>query len=200
MSGKTGKRMAGDYEIFQAVHIGDKEIVLGENPQDTTGAEYMCAFCQNNALFDLYSDVMCSNDFPEIAELFGRRIAEQAHSMQAELNKMKAEGISDHIITPSDCPPISHSDDLHNKVIVIRPEVLHREYRRATCQLKLCKGGFGAYPNSRGSACVCADLYTGKVTRYARMDIMGTMEPEKLPQWAKERLEALSRRKADLER
>ena len=36
MSGKTGKRMAGDYEIFQAVHIGDKEIVLGENPQDTT--------------------------------------------------------------------------------------------------------------------------------------------------------------------
>ena len=75
MSGKTGKRMAGDYEIFQAVHIGDKEIVLGENPQDTTGAEYMCAFCQNNALFDLYSDVMCSNDFPEIAELFGRRIA-----------------------------------------------------------------------------------------------------------------------------
>ena len=102
MSGKTGKRMAGDYEIFQAVHIGDKEIVLGENPQDTTGAEYMCAFCQNNALFDLYSDVMCSNDFPEIAELFGRRIAEQAHSMQAELNKMKAEGISDHIITPSE--------------------------------------------------------------------------------------------------
>ena len=80
MSGKTGKRMAGDYEIFQAVHIGDKEIVLGENPQDTTGAEYMCAFCQNNALFDLYSDVMCSNDFPEIAELFGRRIAEQAQS------------------------------------------------------------------------------------------------------------------------
>ena len=174
--------------------------MLGENPQDTTGAEYMCAFCQNNALFDLYSDVMCSNDFPEIAELFGRRIAEQAHSMQAELNKMKAEGISDHIITPSDCPPISHSDDLHNKVIVIRPEVLHREYRRATCQLKLCKGGFGAYPNSRGSACVCADLYTGKVNRYERMDIMGTMEPEKLPQWAKERLEALSRRKADLER
>ena len=26
------KRMAGDYEIIHALHIGDREIVLGENP------------------------------------------------------------------------------------------------------------------------------------------------------------------------
>lgn len=25
------KRMAGDYEIIQSVHIGDREIVVGEN-------------------------------------------------------------------------------------------------------------------------------------------------------------------------
>ena len=30
------KRMAGDYEIIQAVQIGDREVVLGENPQDET--------------------------------------------------------------------------------------------------------------------------------------------------------------------
>ena len=30
----TEKRMAGDYEVIQAVHIGDREVVLGENPQD----------------------------------------------------------------------------------------------------------------------------------------------------------------------
>ena len=29
------KRMAGDYEIIQSMMIGDKEIVLGENPKDT---------------------------------------------------------------------------------------------------------------------------------------------------------------------
>ena len=27
------RRMAGDYEIIQAIHIGDREIVLGEKPQ-----------------------------------------------------------------------------------------------------------------------------------------------------------------------
>ena len=40
----TEKRMAGDYEIIQAVQIGDREVVLGENPQDETGMKYMCAF------------------------------------------------------------------------------------------------------------------------------------------------------------
>ena len=38
----TEKRMAGDYEIIQAVHIGDREVVLGENPQDETGMK-LCA-------------------------------------------------------------------------------------------------------------------------------------------------------------
>ena len=54
----TEKRMAGDYEIIQAVQIGDREVVLGENPQDETGMKYMCAFCRQNALFAEYSEVM----------------------------------------------------------------------------------------------------------------------------------------------
>ena len=32
MGAETGKRMAGDYVIIHAFHIGDREIVLGENP------------------------------------------------------------------------------------------------------------------------------------------------------------------------
>ena len=32
MSIEQEKRMAGDYVIIHAFHIGDREIVLGENP------------------------------------------------------------------------------------------------------------------------------------------------------------------------
>ena len=64
------KRMAGDYEVIRALYIGDREIVLGENVQDDTGMRYMCAFCRQNALFAEYSEVMASDDFPEIVELF----------------------------------------------------------------------------------------------------------------------------------
>lgn len=60
------KRMAGDYEIFQTIHIGDREVVLGENPWDETGMRYMCAFCQQNALFAEYSEVVGSDDFAEM--------------------------------------------------------------------------------------------------------------------------------------
>ena len=134
----TEKRMAGDYEIIQAVQIGDREVVLGENPQDETGMKYMCAFCRQNALFAEYSEVMASDDFPEIVELFGQRVAEQAQKTHIELNKPRIQGIDDRPITAEGCIPISYEDDLHGKIVVIKPEVLRREYRRATRQLKLC--------------------------------------------------------------
>jgi len=95
------------------------------------------------------------------------------------------------IITAAQCEGISSKDDLHGKVIVIKPEVLRREYRAAAHQLKLCTGGFGASPNSRGSACFCTDLLTGKESRFERRDVLGTMEPDKLPQWAKDGLAAI---------
>lgn len=37
------KRMAGDYEIIHALHIGDREIVLGENPSAPEDERYVCA-------------------------------------------------------------------------------------------------------------------------------------------------------------
>lgn len=45
------KRMAGDYEIIHALHIGDREIVLGENPSATEDERYVCAFCQQHEIF-----------------------------------------------------------------------------------------------------------------------------------------------------
>ena len=192
----TEKRMAGDYEVIRALYIGDREIVLGENVQDDTGMRYMCAFCRQNALFAEYSEVMASDDFPEIVELFGQRIAEQAQKTRIELSKPRIQGIDDRPITAEGCTLISHEDDLHGKIVVIKPEVLRREYRRATHQLKLCTGGFGASPHSRGTACYCIDLYTGKESRYERMDVMGTMEPENLPGWARHGLSVIQQEQA----
>ena len=45
------KRMAGDYEIIHALHIGDREIVLGENPSAPEDERYVCAFCQQHEIF-----------------------------------------------------------------------------------------------------------------------------------------------------
>ena len=96
-------------------------------------------------------------------------------------------------LTSKDCTPVTYDDDLNGKVVVIRPGVLRKEYQLATRQLKLCIGGFGASPHSRGSACFCVDLYSGDSSRFERRDILGTLEPEQLPQWAKLGLEQYQR-------
>ena len=178
------KRMAGDYEIIHAFHIGDREIVLGESLNCNPGERYMCAYCQQNEITASYSDVMISDDFCEIAKLYGERLAQQAEKTRVALFKPKFQGIDTTPLTKADCTPLSHEDDLNGKIVVIRPGVLRREYQNATNQLKLCTGGFGAYPHSRGSACFCVDLYSGEQTRFERQDILGTMDRSKLPEWA----------------
>ena len=179
------KRMAGDYEIIQSVQIGDREIVVGENLAAENGQKYMTAFCEQNDLFALHTEVLVCDDYPEIMKLFGERITAQAEKTRVELFKPRFQGIDITPITEDGCTVITHDDDLNGKIIVIKPEVLRREYRRATNQLKFCTGGFGASPNSRGSAVFCKDLYTGKDSRYERRDVLGTMEPDEFPKWAR---------------
>ena len=182
------KRMAGDYEIIQSVYIGDREIVVGENQANTDGRPYLVAYYESNAIMGRYYDAVGSDDFSEIMEIYGQRIMEQAQKTRAELSKLKIQGIDNSPITAEGCTRISYDDDLHGKVIVIKPEVLRPEYRRATSQLKLCTGGFGAYPHSRGSAVFCTEIYTGRQSRFERRDILGVLEPENQPKWVQHSL------------
>ena len=116
-------------------------------------------------------------------------MAEQAEKTSIELKGPKIQGISNAPITAAGCTPITSDDDLNGKVVVIKPDVLRREYRRATNQVALCDGGFGASPRSRGSACYCVNLYTGKTTRFERRDILGILKADQIPKWAQQGLQ-----------
>ena len=94
------------------------------------------------------------------------------------------QGIDIIPVLKAECTPISSDDNLNGKIVVIKQDVLRQEYRRSTNQIKLCTGGFGASPNSRGSACYCVDLYSRTTSRFERQDIMGTLREDQLPKWA----------------
>ena len=190
-----GKRMVGDYEIIHALHIGDQEIVVGEDPAAAPGQMYMCAFCEQNEIFARYDEVLCSDDYAEIIGIYGQRLAEQAEKTRIELKGPKIQGISNAPITAAGCTPITSDDDLNGKVVVIRPDILRREYRGATNQVALCDGGFGASPRSRGSACYCVNLYTGKTSRFERRDILGILKDDQIPKWAQQGLQIQHERK-----
>lgn len=191
------KRMAQDYEILNATHIGQREIVFGYSPQNKDGMKYMTAYCDRNDLFALYTDALVSDNYPEIMEIFGNRVAEQAAKVKEEMAQETKEVLDN---TPYDstrcavipgCRIVNHKDDLNGKLVIIKPEKLRFEYQAATHQLMLCTGGFGASPNSRGTACFCHNLYSGKSTRYERSDVLATIEPKALPHWAKQKYNEL---------
>ena len=189
------KRMAGDYEIFQAISIGTKEVVMGESPEASADERYMCAYCTMNEIFAQYSGVMVSGDYTEMLELFQERVREETAKLREEFAQPEREGIDDSPVTDEGFVPVSYDDELKGKVIVIRPDVLKREYQRATRQYQLCTGGFGASPNSRGSACFCTNIYNGKESRFERRDVLGIVPEDQMPDWVKENLNRLEKQR-----
>ena len=187
------KRMAGDYEVFQAISIGTREIVMGEDQSAKQGERYMCAYCGTNELFALYSELITSDNYIEILELFQKRVQDETERLKEELFQPEREGIDDRPVISAGFVPVSYDDDLKDKVIVIRPDVLKREYQRATRQYQLCTGGFGASLHSRGSACFCTNIYSGKNGRFERRDVLGIVEEQQMPQWVKDRLSKLKK-------
>lgn len=186
------KRKIGEYTVLSAVDVGEKEIILASNEQSTDGEKYLCGFVERNDLFELCSECMVSDDYIEIVHLFGSRVANEAELFREQVEKLD---IPVAVITEADCIPDHYTKDINGKSIAIDPKVLKPEFRRTDRQLYLVTGGFGASANSRGSAVFCTNLHTGESTRYERMDIMGEVKPECMPDWAKEKAQELSRSK-----
>ena len=183
------KRMVGDYTVLQSIRIGHKNIVLAENKKAEPNERFLCCFVEDVLVFEKYSECLVSNDYAEIAKVYGDRIHDAATEIIKE-NELAANEVGDDsVFTADDCDRVESDDLIENKVIVIKSEFFRPEFQRATKQLMLCTGGFGSQPNPRGRTCYCINLYTGERTSFYRSDVLGTIEPSNLPEWAKVGLE-----------
>lgn len=184
----SDKRMIGNYEIFAAMSVGDKEIVMGENPEAEAGTKYMCAYCERFFPVEQYDDIMSSDDYVEILQLYCERLKEATDKLKEEVKWEKS--LASTVVPTSGYVPITDEDNLRGKVVVIAPQAFGREYQRATRQYQYVTGGFGASPNSRGSACFCVNLFDGEKGRFDRRQVLGIADPEQLPTWAKAGLDS----------
>lgn len=198
---EKAKRTAGDYEIIQSFHLGDQEIVLGYDPNNKDGDNYMTAYCQSNELWRMYTDIKASPDYAEVMEIFATRLAQQAGAVRSQIQQETAVVLDNRPYTATRCKAIpgcklvDYRDDLNDKIVIVRPDVLRREYQVASHQLMLCVSGFGASPNSRGSACYCVNLLSGESSRFERSDILATLDRASLPEWAEKGLEQYLQKK-----
>ena len=184
------KRMAGNYEVTTAFEIGTKEIIIGEDKNAAHDERFVVANYENNGIFERYVDALVGGDYAEITKIFAERVKNEAEKVMDEKSKISVDMTP---ITKEGCQVLEVDDSIKNKVVVIRADVFKPEYQISTKQLQLCTGGFGAEPNSRGSACFCTNLYSGKEARYERSDILGIIEKDDLPDWAKERLDEVQK-------
>lgn len=175
-------RFAGGYRIINSIHIGDKELLLGENMEEKDGYFYMTCFSEKNDLFERFSEVLAGNNFLEIAGIFSKRLDGQ---IRKTVEEEKARNLPEGIITPDMCIDISNRD-FNNEVIVIKAEVLRPEYRTAAHQVLYCTGGSGARLNAYGRSVFCEYLQTGEHVRYDRLAVQGILKPEHYPDWVKE--------------
>lgn len=178
-------RKAGDYEITHSIHIGDRELVLGENLNAEDGNLYLVAYCETNELFQHYEECVIGDDFIEIAELFAGRLQEQIRQVKEEHEKIT---VPKEPIEAAQCIPMRECGDIDDQIVVVRPSVLRPEHRIAPKQIYLAKSGNGVRYNSHGTAVYCDNLYTGKHTRFERYDFMGVLKPECYPDWVKDKI------------
>ena len=194
MNGQPEKRMADNYEITQAIPIGDKEVVMGMD--ETNAMPYFCAFYSKNGICGSYSDCMVSDDYVEIMEIFSERVREQCEKVREEQEKIT---VPMEPITADMCLSLAYDTSLVGKVAAVRLDALKPEYRSAPDQLVYVTGGIGARGKARGSACICTNLYSGKSSRWERQDMQGEVRPEFLPDWAKVRAEKIQKKEQNRE-
>lgn len=181
------KRMVGSYEVEQSIFIGEKEVLFGVSQKEEY--PFMVCYCDyNNPLSaPWYTEAVGTDDYLEAMELFCDRVQAQIVLTRSEQEKFKFDKTP---FTAADCSPDKKSESIIGKVVVIDAESKRYEYQHAAYQLILADGGNGA-SGGRGQAVFGTCLATGERSRWERYDVLGEIRPERMPQWAKEALNAI---------
>ena len=122
----TEKRMAGEYEIVQAISVGPTEIVLGYSPENAA-LPYMTAFCTQNELFTAYQHCIADDSYPHILGIFSERMTDAVKELERQLSAENTAAVDNRpynqqkCLSTEQCSLVSHADDLHQKVVIIKP-------------------------------------------------------------------------------
>ena len=181
---KNEPRMADTYEIETSFYLNGKEIVFGAD--EKAELRYMVGLCSINPIFgfEQYHDCIGTNNYAEAMQEFGQRIKAEA---ELALETQRERGIFD-TLTIDDCIPGSRNGDYEGELVVIRADVLQRDKQTADYQLCRATGGFGCKQSAGGRAVFCQTDYDNREMRDDRSDGLGVIKPERVPDWAKERI------------
>ena len=172
------------HKVTHSVHLGDREIFLAV--QQDAPLPFYVGYMEVSYELGLarFSGIEGTTEYTEAWELFIQRLQKQIEQVRAQRSERP---VPPQLLTEADCIRDSRAGDYEGKVLVMRPGVLRPEYWNAAHQLYFAVGGNGARAGSHGTKVFCINIYTGEHTYIRRTDVMGAIEPDHLPGWAKEK-------------
>jgi hypothetical protein len=91
-----------------------------------------------------------------------------------------------------DSIPGSEYSNYTGKLMIVRPEELSPEFREAKYQLFVCERGNGLDPDRIGRSVSGHFLFDGETGNFSRTSFIGEVRPDRLPDWAAEKLTELN--------
>ena len=168
------------YTVIHSFFVGEKNVIVAENLKEEN--RYLCAYLEENELFSQFTDCALSNDYLEIMELYCDRTKEQVENCKAQSLGDKA------VITPEMCRALRDGETYKGKVVALKTESLRREYGNAENQLFYAVSGNGLNPNGLGTKIYGYNLATKAHHYFRNYDVLGVVDKDKLPEWAKPKL------------
>lgn len=106
--------------------------MLGYAPHNES-LPYMTAFCTQNELFTAYQHCIADDSYPHILGIFSERMTDAVKELERQLSAENAAAVDNRpynqqkCLSTDQCSLVSHADDLHQKVVIIKPDVLKPE-------------------------------------------------------------------------
>lgn len=181
------KRTIDGYAVLHAIRIDGVEQIVAE--KDSHYRLYRGERVSTLGIEE-YTTVFENSDYLKAMREFTRRINGALDNLGLD-RVYRGSPLVDYPLSAEDCVPGGMDADLRGKVVAVRAEILSPEYRACSHQIILATGGFGCSPNARGQSVFAQNLYSGEENRWSRSDILGVVEENALPDWAKEKLAKL---------
>jgi hypothetical protein len=183
------QRIIDGYRLMHTVGIGGAEESVAESTDGGGANSYRIYSCsRNNPLgIEEYRVMYESGDYLQAMREFTRRINVCLDSLDLD-RVYRGTPQEDFALYAKDCVPGGMDESIEGRIVAIKTSALAPEYRARSHQLVIATGGFGCSPNARGRAVYCKELYSGDEFRRNRQDILGVVEEETLPAWARERI------------
>ena len=177
----------GNYEIENEINIlGTHYFTAYDKKADLP---YMVGNKIRNDILVGYDDLILTDSYVAALEEWNRRITEGIEKIKQE--QARFGDLS--ILTKDDVETIKPDTSIKNKVVVIRPDCLIHESQYSQKQLYFVESGFGVEGNSRGRSVFCRSISDDSKVRFDRKDVLGVIRSDKIPDWAKEKINEIQK-------